>query len=774
MSIERNERIRFHERGTLEAVTRWIATHHDGIAEWFKNVRRQYQVDRANVADGHRAAILLLKDAKDGGPARIGLLDVGGATLEDVTAWSTWQDPEASRRGSGLDEEETQGNGGKAYMYRLFTGPTRILGVRDRRRNCKGFAGEAGTVERGTPGWIPSLTAGRDVEISSCEAELRQVLQPYGVTIDDFPTDVRAAIKARQAFTLVEGEQPALLYKGRIDADDLIGKVVRHEQSTLCLEQVDFFVIHNGKMLNGGSKLVLPAITPYPGLDSPVVHEIPDQLPLDNGELISTTEGGTKEKGRLILHTSMENMPNAYKNLRPRWQIIYRTRHQMIGSKPVSELAPATPGAAFVYGSVELAALEPAYVEHGRRRPKDGPLMEALDRFVAEKIRELAHQINARRKQELDERALDEVHEENRKLDDFKNQFLPTQGAGERPGTVGVPPPPPPPPREWGKVPDALEYSIPEGGVHIGSGISVPLRPLLNVSVKDATGRPVRVTIEWLTSDRHVADVSRDGTLQAKEKGDCEVWFRVKGIALESARIPVHVWNVDHVLLTPRNLEIPLGTRQQIVAEVTDDEGKRSTDVLLDWRHDAEDPMIVRINRAGIVTGNRLGRTAITAGAGNLWARIPVEVTVIANPEKQKRGGGFPRLLLTGRDVDPATGITREGDPDQPALWQEPSDFVHNVWWLNVQSPDAAFAFRQRSGNQALWRTYHAEKLIEMVVQVWMTEEFTRKGESQRPEFWAAHLGAVDRHRVRIVQQMWKRLEAYVAGAADWDEESAA
>src|SRR5262249_41378534 len=39
--------------------------------------------------------------AKDGGPARIGVLDVGGATLEDGTAWSTWQDPDALRRGSG-------------------------------------------------------------------------------------------------------------------------------------------------------------------------------------------------------------------------------------------------------------------------------------------------------------------------------------------------------------------------------------------------------------------------------------------------------------------------------------------------------------------------------------------------------------------------------------------------------------------------------------------------------------------------------------------------
>lgn len=100
MSIERNEPIKFHEKGTLEAVTRWIATHHDGIAEWLKNVRRQYQVDRANVAENHRVAALLLQDAVDGKPARIGILDVGGATLEDVTAWSTWQDTARPRRES--------------------------------------------------------------------------------------------------------------------------------------------------------------------------------------------------------------------------------------------------------------------------------------------------------------------------------------------------------------------------------------------------------------------------------------------------------------------------------------------------------------------------------------------------------------------------------------------------------------------------------------------------------------------------------------------------
>src|SRR5271157_5143559 len=767
MSIERNEPINFHPKGTLDAVTRWIATHPEGIAEWFKNVRRQYQVDRANVAEEQRTAVLLLRDERAGHPARIGVLDVGGATLVDVTAWSTWDDPEASHRGSGLQEEQTQGNGGKAYMYRLFSGTSRILGVRDRRRNCKGFEGPSGSVERGTPGWIPNLAEGREVEISSLDGELRNALKPYDISVEDLPTRVLAAIKARGSFTLVEGEGPAELYKGRIDVEDLLAKVVRQEQSMLCFEQVDFFAMHNGRLMNEEKKLLLPAITPYPGFDGPTVYEIPDQLPLENGQSVSSTEGGTRPRGRLTLHTSAENMPAAYKNLRPRWQIIYRTAHQMIGAKPVSEIVGPAPGAQYIYGTIELPALEPAYVEHGRRRPKPGPLVEAIDRFAAEKIREIAHQINERRQAKLDEHSLDEVLKENRKLDEFKNRFLPSHGDGSggfgntgtgpgRDGGGG--------PIEWGTEVDALEYQAPEGGIQIGTGIAISLRAILEISVRDATGRPVRSTLEWFTSDHHVVSISPDGILQAREKGKCEVWAHVRGTGIESERIAVRVWNVDHVLLTPRTLDIPLGTRQQIIAEVTDDEGNRSTNVILDWRHDSEDPLLVRISQRGVVTADRLGKTAVNAGAGGVSARIPVEVSVIPNPEKLKRGSGFPRLLLTGRDTDPATGTVREGDPDQAPLWQEATDYVHNVWWLNLQSPEAAFAFRQRADNTVVWRAYHSERVIDMVVQVWMSEDFTKKGESQRPEDWAAHLGAWDRQRVRISQEMWKRLEPYVDG----------
>jgi hypothetical protein len=692
------------------------------------------------------------------------MLDVGGATLEDVTAWSTWQDPDASRRGSRLKEEETQGNGGKAYMYRLFTGETRLLGVKDGRRNCKGFEGPPQSVERGTPGWIPNAAEGRNAPIGSWKDELEGALGPYSMSFDDLPERVRMALADREAFTLVEGVEPCNLSRGRIDAGQLIDKVVRHEQTILCFKQVDFYAAHNGRLVNNGKKLMLPPIPPWPDIDSPVIVEIPEQLPLEDGEMVSTTEGGTRERGRLILRTSAENMPAAYRNLKPRWKMTYRTEHQVIGAKPISELFSAPPpGAQYVYGTVELAALEPGYVEHGRRRPKPGPLTDALDQFISKKIRELAKLINAKRQEMLDERALDQVHEENRKLDEFKNQFLPNLGGDKRAadgdapdgGGGGGP-------TEWGKVPEVVEQSSEAKELCIANGLEVPLRSLLKLSVRDKGGRPVRANLEWGTSDRRIGSVSPTGEFKARMKGSCEIRAGVKGTDLRADPVRVDIWNVKQVLLTPRSLDIPLGTRQQITAEVTNDEGKRSTNVLLEWRHVAGDQMIARVSQRGIVTANRLGRTTLTAGAGDVWARQPVDIRVVPNPEKPEVGKGFPRLLLTGKDLDPATEKIREGDPDQPPLWQEPSDVMHNVWWLNLKNPQAAFAFRSYKTNPPLWRAYHAEKIVEMVVQAIMSEEFTRKREHERPSSWEAYLAAMDRHRVRIVQQMWKHLQPFV------------
>ena len=306
MSIERDSGgIKFHELGTLTSVTKWIRTHDEGLAEWFKNARRAYLQDRANVLEEHRTAVLLFKDTTPEDTARIALLDVGGATLEDVERWSVWQDPDASGRGSGLVEEETQGNGGKAYMYRLFEGDTRILGVNNKKLNCKGFSGPLNSLQRGIPGFIPDAVCGKQLPTQSWEYELRQALNPYDVSIEDLPNDVQIALKAREAFTLVEGLGPVGLFKGRIDANELVQRILWHEQSTLAIQQIRFYAYHNGCELNSGRPLELEVIEPYPDFSTPLPFEIPEDLPDDKCVVQSTTLNGTRPRGRLILYTSI-------------------------------------------------------------------------------------------------------------------------------------------------------------------------------------------------------------------------------------------------------------------------------------------------------------------------------------------------------------------------------------------------------------------------------------------------------------------------------------
>jgi hypothetical protein len=117
MSIERDATILIEPEGNLRATTSWISKHDEGLAELLKNVHYAYLPNRANVAPKHHIAAILFADADDSGPARVGVLDVGGATVDDLQRWSVWQDQRAS-----LVDGVTQGNGGKAYLFRLFTG----------------------------------------------------------------------------------------------------------------------------------------------------------------------------------------------------------------------------------------------------------------------------------------------------------------------------------------------------------------------------------------------------------------------------------------------------------------------------------------------------------------------------------------------------------------------------------------------------------------------------------------------------------------------------
>ena len=161
---------------------------------------------------------------------------------------------------------------------------------------------------------MPDAQHGRNLEVSSWEAELKAELEQYDIRLEELPSELQRALRRRRAFTLVEGIDPADTYQGRIVAEDLIHGLLRHDQSTLAIQQLRLYAAHNGRLLNDGRPLTLEPIPPFPGFEQPVVIPIPDQLDDENGRSHSTTKNGQKPAGRLTLHTSRDNMWRVTRN----------------------------------------------------------------------------------------------------------------------------------------------------------------------------------------------------------------------------------------------------------------------------------------------------------------------------------------------------------------------------------------------------------------------------------------------------------------------------
>ena len=758
LKIERRK-IKFHPLGTLKSLTQWVNRHEDGYPELIKNVRAVYS--RLKLDEKYKVALLLFKDKDKNGPARLGLLDVGGATKEDLDRWSLWQDPEASARGEEK-EEETQGNGGKAYMYKLFEGSAYIMGIKDNLKNCMGYIGQRSSQERGEEGYIPDKKTAENFKISRWEDELLSELQKFGTDIASIPTSVRDAIYDRKSFTIIVGEDP-IDWENK-DIKMFLKRIIRQPQSTLAIEQVKYYVIHNGKLLLKGSQMELETIEPHPQFKKPLIYEIPGILTTREGNQVNTTKSssGKHQVGRIILYTSKENMAASYATLKPRWVVTYKTKFEVVGQKTIQEVI-STPGTHFIYATVDLDALSPDYVDLGRKRPNPGPLIDAVDKFLSEKIWELAKQINDLNKEDLNKSFLDEIQKENNFLNELKNQFLPKGGSlevtdleGEE-GT-GTKIQKTHKPVKWGKEAHKIETQI--YAFKMGTDVTVNLRALLKPAAKDINNNSLHSpSWEWKSDNQEVIVIDNEGNCTAKSKGNCRVWVSLKNSPVISSPIEVEVWKIKEIILSPRTLQIPTGQIRLITSQVTNDEGDKSSEVLLKWGHDSEDQRLIKISPKGYVFGNVVGKTNVFAEAC-IMCTNPCEVEIVKGENADGKGSGFPQLLMTEKDIDPFTHELRPSDPEAAALWQESWDIQNNVWWLNLQSKDAAFAYNHRAENPNLWRMFHAKILVEMMIQVHMQEEYTKR--EQKPGLWSDHKYFYDRKYVELSQAMWEKLSKYV------------
>lgn len=88
--------------------------------------------------------------------------------------------------------------------------------------------------------------------------------------------------------------------------------------------------------------------------------------------------------------------------------------------------------------------------------------------------------------------------------------------------------------------------------------------------------------------------------------------------------------------------------------------------------------------------------------------------------DKKKPNSKFPKVLLSGQDVDPlnpdATG-SFDCDSRHPPVYQRSIDIPHGIYWINTSRPLANKFLDYYGANHPRWREYLFQRYVEIIVK---------------------------------------------------------
>jgi hypothetical protein len=700
--------VKVHEEGAIRLLCQAFQSQENGLPEWLKNSSDAYA--REDAPEVKRVIVVIFDSGGLGRAASISCLDFSGMTTEMIEKnFRVWADPGAAIRG-GISEgvQGGHGNGGKCYMTQLFEECAFFHSVKNNIGNRYGV--EGGSIRFG---YIPDRENGREFSVPDLQEELDKVLKEINCNLTTIRKLADAAIEMANGFTLVTGISPKG-YERRIPADKLIESLQEHTQMIGTIELCKVCIVVNGKVLV--KPLVLPDIQPMGG-EQPRVIPIPDTLedPRFNDE-ISTTVNGACQRGTLVLKTSDVSMRWKKKG---RHNVIYKARSGYIGHIPVLELDIQSSYRDHIYGECYLESLE-AFKTNERRRLADSPLTRAVETFISSEIQKYAGEFEARDRRQYDREEKNAISKMNEALDRWKNRFLDEMLKGMW-GQDGVGPPPPQPPLPVGK-PARLEVSL----SHSLAGLGVSFRPTIKFFDKDgARIRPV--AYHWVSEDNNVAMVDQDlMVVNTFALGETRIWAETEDGKVRSNAVPLQMVRILDIAISPREIEISVGTRNKLDAICRLADGQQTSDVYLEWEEDNSD--IAKVSSAGLVFGFAPGETQVTAWDDKCQATESAIVRVVPGKGRgrgDKHGRGYPLVLVSGEiDRDPDTQEYRHFSKEYPPIAQDPIDAIRNIWWINSASPLAQLYLDKTKGygyNSREWRMYHLERYIDVIVQIALT-----------------------------------------------------
>jgi len=694
-----------HQEGAIRLMIAPMS-HENGLAEWPKNSADAYV--RADTSPDKRVIVLVFDYAHRHRAPSIGCLDFVGMTSYQIEEFfRKWADPDAARAGTAIrDLQGGHGNGGKAYMVQMFEDYSLLHTVKG-QTGCR-YGVPAGSYRFG---YVPNRRAGRDFPVPDLRQELDTVLADVGLRYGSLPTAARRSFDGATGFTFVRGVNPRQ-YGRSVPVRRLLDRIVNYHQMVTTLQLCQVFAIVNGRLHNGGRPLSLPEIPPIEGAEEPREVPIPEMLrdPFSESD-VSTTENGRYPVGRLILRTSDTDMRRAPRRFRHNIQI--KAQSGFIAIFEMTDLVQSYYGYR-IYGECELETLE-QYKTNERVELADCPLKRAVKEWVTRQIERYAEEFETRDHRRYSQDEASALTSMNAALDEWKNQFLEGFFAGFTGGT-GIGQAPGPSPLPVG-TPARLDFEL----THQRAGVGVSFRPTLKFL--DATGGRVRpVPFRWVSTDTNVAMVDEDLlVINTFSFGNTTLYAETLDGRLRSNEAALEVVHVYDVLIEPQEVEVLVGSRQQLTAICRLADGTMSRDIYLVWTEN--NPSIARVSAAGMVFGHQPGQTTVTAGDDHCSSRRPAQITVAPYPDggsDGRRGRGFPRILVSEIDPDPETGERVEFSREEPPVWQRTIDVGRDIWWINSASPLARIYLDQTHYGYTSreWRIYHLERVLEIMVRI--------------------------------------------------------
>lgn len=719
--------VKVHTEGAIRLICKAFQSHEDGLPEWLKNSSDAYI--RENAPEEKRVIIVIFKNSSNKRSSSISCLDLCGMTAEEIERdFRHWADPEASRRGGDSDSiQGGHGNGGKCYMIQMFENYSYFVTVKNGLGNRYGVPGNSIQF-----GYIPDRESGRNFPVNDIKVEIENLLLEDGCSMEILPEEFKEALKMATGFTYITGSAPRG-YKRHIPVTELIHNLQDHPQMLKTIDICKIFIVVDGELYNNGKPLCLTAIPPMEGAEEPLIIPIPEYCkdPYTN-EKVSTTDNGKFPPGQLILRTSQVSM-RWKKKLRHR--ILYIARSGVIGYKPVTELDIQSPYKDKIYGECTLQSLE-QYKTNERARLAESPMTRAIERFISIKIQEYAEQFEKSEKQKIAEETKSIISSMNEALDKWKNQFLKEyMGSlfGDREGIQTLKPP---------SLPSGKPFKIELSLTNSKTGIGVSLKPIVKFYDKDgARIRPTKYRL--LSEDNNVAMIDEDLMLiNTFTYGNTVIYAETVEGKLKSNSVPLEVLKIHEIKILPDHVELPVGSRFKLEAICKLADGVEVKDVNLVWIED--NPTIARVSSSGMVYAFSPGITEVTAGDDKCIASKSAVIKVIPADgigSGDKKGRGYPKVLISGIDVDPDTKETVNFSRDDPPVWQRPQDVDRNIWWINSSAPFARLYLGSEFGPQSReWRIYLIERYIEIMAQIILTQS-PEKNDSLSVGDWILNWG---------------------------------